>query len=190
MGWHVSLLEKSGRFCFCVANNNFQICCFMCLVLQYRGIIIKSLMQHWFGMRRLWMARIKVKHVTHPQHHNIEDIYVFRKVNILVYWRFLNKNISTDLLGFLIFRIVVKNRPADPKKTKPMFPRFANKSLLWHGIIWIAMRCHEMRWNIMKNDWWGGRWTLRTPADTPSHIFLIFRIKCTPLDQGCITPIN
>ena len=42
---------------------------------------------------------------------------------------FLNKNISTDLLGFPILKIVLKKRPADPRKCKTdVFSRLSYKS--------------------------------------------------------------
>ena len=59
------------------------------------------------------MLGIGVKHDIKCQIRNIEDIFVFRKVGILIYLCFLDENISAELLGFPVF-IVFKNGPSDP----------------------------------------------------------------------------
>ena len=63
-----------------------------CLSLQSRRIIIASLLQNWFSMRRLLMVGKGVEHVTGPQSHDIDDIYSLRKVRISKHY-VLEKNI-------------------------------------------------------------------------------------------------
>ena len=49
------------------------------------------------------MVRIGVDHVTNAQNRNIEDIWAFQKVNVLLVEPCLEKNKRAELLGFAVF---------------------------------------------------------------------------------------
>ena len=60
------------------------------------------------------IAKETVLSLSHAKE-NIENMCVFRKVEILIYMCVLSKHICTKLLGFPIFKIVGKNGPASPR---------------------------------------------------------------------------
>ena len=53
--------------------------------LKYRHIIIESLLQNWFSIKRRWIVRKGSEHVTHPTNHTTENIYVYWKLNLFIY---------------------------------------------------------------------------------------------------------
>ena len=51
---------------------------------QCRRISIKSLLRNWFPIRRRDRLYKRVKHASHPENNNAEEIVAFRKVILLI----------------------------------------------------------------------------------------------------------
>ena len=104
-------------------------CCFM--VLRYG---------------RLWKPKTWLGHFTSLGNHTKEDVSISRRVNILIPWWNLNKNICTERIAFTVFENAANTGPPDPLDPKPSFSMFTNKSLISITAFWPASVTAKCCW--------------------------------------------